>query len=175
MAGFFDKTNNTNYFLDDVTGEKKYFIFNDKIYKYGSNQTIDIDSLPEANVREWAQDIFQIEDGGSLDGESFWSKFNNFAKRNRDGIKFGLKGTELGLMGFDAYNQYKARKTAEKNLKFNKRNVNRTIENQAKDTNRFLADRQRARIGATGDNNASGKYLPMSEYLRKYRADGSPL
>jgi len=94
-------------------------------------------------------------------------------------------GAALGIAGLlgDLYSGYQKNNLAKQQLKLGKQQLatqtafaNRNLANQAQNINTRLEDRQRARIGSTGDSNVSGtQYQSLANYLPRNRIDGSPI
>ena len=93
----------------------------------------------------------------------------------KDGLaNFGsiLKG---GASLYGAYNGAQQLKQAQDQFDFSKSAFNRNLNNQAQSVNTRLEDRQRARIGGTGDGNAAGNYESLNTYLTNNKVNGSPI
>lgn len=119
------------------------------------------------------------------------SKFPAVADPNKAGGLFGIDWLNegninaatgaIGTLGnlWSAWNQMQmmeeSLKQSQNQFDFSKDVTNRNLSNQAKSINAQLEDRQRARIGGTGDNNAAGNYESLSTYMDKNRVDGSPI
>jgi hypothetical protein len=95
-----------------------------------------------------------------------------------DSLKFfgsaadGLTG--LGSL-LQAYNGYKQLQLGREAFDFGKSSYNQDTANQARLTNSELEDRQRARIGSTGNNNANGTYESLDSYMAKNRVSANPI
>jgi hypothetical protein len=74
---------------------------------------------------------------------------------------------------WSAYNAAKQFGLAKDQFKFSKNAFNANFANQAKMINSQLEDRQRARIGGTGDNNAAGNYESLGTYMAKNKVNGA--
>jgi hypothetical protein len=95
-----------------------------------------------------------------------------------DSMKFfgnaanGLTG--LGAM-LQAYNGYKQVQLGRDAFDFSKSTYNQDSANQARMVNSELEDRQRSRIGSTGNNNANGTYESLGSYMDKNRVSAKSL
>lgn len=76
---------------------------------------------------------------------------------------------------WNAFNASKQFDLAKDQFKFSKGAFNANFANQAKNINAQLEDRQRARIGGTGDNNAAGNYQSLEAYMKQNRVNGAPV
>lgn len=76
---------------------------------------------------------------------------------------------------WNAFNASKQFDLAKDQFKFSKGAFNANFANQAKLVNAQMNDRQRARIGGTGDNNASGQYESLASYSAKNNVNGAPI
>lgn len=76
---------------------------------------------------------------------------------------------------WNAYNASKQFKLAQDQFDFTKGAFNANFANQAKNINAQLEDRQRARIGGTGDNNAAGNYQSLEAYMDQNKVNGAPV
>lgn len=76
---------------------------------------------------------------------------------------------------WNAYNGMQQAKLAKEQFKFSKGAFNANFANQAKTLNTGMEDRQQARIGGTGDNNAAGNYDSVATYMDKNRINGAPI
>lgn len=95
--------------------------------------------------------------------------------KNKDG--FAVGGAILQGAGslWSAWNGFQQNKQAEKQFAFEKQAYNTNLANQAQTINTQLEDRQRARIGGTGDGNASGNYESLNTYMANNKVDGTAL
>lgn len=74
-----------------------------------------------------------------------------------------------------AFNAGKQLDLAKDQFKFSKGAFNANFANQAKIVNSQLEDRQRARIGGTGDGNVGGNYESVGTYLNKNAVSGAAI
>ncbi len=95
------------------------------------------------------------------------------------GTKEGqVSGKDLGelLSGFGglygAYQGGQALDQAKDQFDFQKGIANTNLANQAQTINTQLADRQRARIASTGNNNANNTYESLNSYLKNNQVSG---
>lgn len=102
--------------------------------------------------------------GDNKDGFDSMKFFGNAAN--------GLTG--LGAM-LQAYNGYKQVQLGRDAFDFSKSTYNQDSANQARMVNSELEDRQRARIGSTGNNNANGTYESLGSYMDKNRVSAKSL
>ena len=95
-----------------------------------------------------------------------------------DSLKmFGAGAQGLSALGslVQAYNGYKQLQLGRDAFDFGKSTYNQDTANQARLTNSELEDRQRARIGSTGNNNANGTYESLDSYMAKNRVTANPI
>lgn len=105
--------------------------------------------------------------------QSFLESLNLFGKDGNPGNLGSILGGLGGLAS--AWNGYNQLNLGEEMFDFQKDSFNRNVGNESKLVNAQLEDRQRARIGGTGDNNAGGEYLSLADYKTKHSVDGSPI
>jgi hypothetical protein len=95
-----------------------------------------------------------------------------------DSLKmFGAGAQGLSALGslLQAYNGYKQLQLGRDAFDFGKSTYNQDTANQARLTNSELEDRQRARIGSTGNNNANGTYESLEAYMARNRVTANPI
>lgn len=138
--------------------------------KINANGSVDYKSLfaqPANNGYEFASNINTDVNAGG--GAMDW------LGKNKDG--FAVGGAILQGAGslWSAWNGFQQNKQAEKQFAFEKQAYNTNLANQAQTINTQLEDRQRARIGGTGDGNASGNYESLNTYMANNKVDGTAL
>lgn len=105
------------------------------------------------------------------------TKYNQDQDKGFDTLGlFGAGAQGLSAIGslMQAYNGAKQVQLGRDTFNFQRNAFNQDSANQAKTINMELEDRQRARIGSTGNNNANNVYESLDSYLNKNRVTVKP-
>jgi hypothetical protein len=158
------------------------------ISKYSPNPSY-LDRISETytDAPSWNTSIGEAFNGSSIldnatgnSGDSWLKSIfgGNTPSMNLDWLNKDTMSTLSGLAQgagslWSAYNAAKQFGLAKDQFKFSKNAFNANFANQAKMINSQLEDRQRARIGGTGDNNAAGNYESLDTYMAKNKVNGA--